>query len=358
MPPPPSLHTRSALAQPAEPTRRTLSSSWMRSVSDGLRDANLDVTSLFAEVGLDYNALTDLDARFDVERVDALWAVAAARSGQPFIALRPRQMDHAASFDILAYAMMSCPNLGESIARMTEYLRIVSDAVELVLSDVAGGMRIEVRPLEPAMAGRDARVDYTIITFLAYCRWVTGRKITPLAVELPYAAPDDTAIHLRAFDCEPRFSAARHALTLRLDDLQLPLPTANSALNRIHDSVVRERLAQLGAATVETRVASSLMKHIARGSVTRQCVAVDLCMSDRTLQRRLVEAGTSFNKELDALRLQLASTHLQGDSVPLSSIPYLLGFQDESSFFRACRRWFAMSPGQFRAASRGEASSR
>jgi AraC-like DNA-binding protein len=323
----------------------------MRGVRDLLHDASLDVPLLFAEVGLDLKSLADLDARFDVERVDALWALAADRSAQPFIALRPRQADDPASFDILAYAMMSCQNLRESIDRMAKFRGIVSDAVELRLSDVAGGMRIEVRPLEPSMAGRNARVDYTIITFLAFCRWVTGRRIVPLAVELPYARPEDRSLHAQAFACEPQFSALQHALTLRAEDLLLPLPTANSALSRMHDGVVRARLDQLGAETVQTRVSASLMKHLARGRVTRLRVAADLCMSDRTLQRRLLEAGTSFNKEVDALRLQLATTYLQSDSVPLSSIPYLLGFQDESSFFRACRRWFQMSPGQYRSAS-------
>jgi AraC-like DNA-binding protein len=332
--------------------RWTLSSAWMRGVRDLLQDASLNVPALFAEVGLDFAALTDLDARFDVERVDALWALAADRSAQPFIALRPRPVDDPASFDILAYAMMSCQNLGESIARMARFRGIVSDAVELGLTDVTGGLRIEVRPLEAAAPGRNARVDYTIITFLAFCRWVTGRKIAPLAVELPYGAPQDRSFHVHAFNCEPQFSAPQHALTLRVADLLCPLPTANSAMSRMHDGVVRARLDQLVAETVQTLVAASLMKHIARGRVTRERVAADLCMSDRTLQRRLIEAGTSFNKEVDALRLQLATTYLQSDSVPLSSIPYLLGFQDESSFFRACRRWFQMSPGQYRAASR------
>jgi AraC-like DNA-binding protein len=334
----------------AKPSQWTISSTWMRGVRDLLQEAQLDVAALFAEVGLDSKALNDLDARFGVERVDALWALAAQQSGQPFIALRPRLADDPASFDVLAYAMMSCQNLRESLVRIAQYRGIVSDAVDLGLSDVVGGLRIEVRPLEPLIPGRNARVDYTIITFLAFCRWVTGRKISPLAVELPYAAPEERSLHGHAFNCEPLFGSAQHALTLRTDDVRSPLPTANGALSRIHDGVVRERLSQLVADTVQTRVTKSLMQHIARGRVTRERVAADLCMSDRTLQRRLVDAGTSFNKEVDTLRLQLASTYLQGDSVPLSSIPYLLGFQDESSFFRACRRWFQVSPGQYRAA--------
>jgi AraC-like DNA-binding protein len=33
----------------------------------------------------------------------------------------------------------------------------------------------------------------------------------------------------------------------------------------------------------------------------------------------------------------------------LAEVAYLLGFADQSAFFRACKRWFDSSPGQYRA---------
>jgi AraC-like DNA-binding protein len=34
----------------------------------------------------------------------------------------------------------------------------------------------------------------------------------------------------------------------------------------------------------------------------------------------------------------------------------MLGFADQSSFFRACKRWFEVSPGQYRSQLRGLAT--
>jgi AraC-like DNA-binding protein len=71
-------------------------------------------------------------------------------------------------------------------------------------------------------------------------------------------------------------------------------------------------------------------------------------MSERTLRRRLVEEATSFLRLLDDTRRELAEQYLGRLDLSLAQAAYLLGFADQSSFFRACRRWFELSPGQYR----------
>ena len=43
-----------------------------------------------------------------------------------------------------------------------------------------------------------------------------------------------------------------------------------------------------------------------------------------------------------------AKLYLELPDVAVSEVAYLLGFADQSSFFRACRRWFDLSPGEYR----------
>lgn len=331
-----------------QPARWTIAAAWMRGVHDLLQEAGLDAQALMRQAQLPCDVLAQADGRFDVERVDALWALAAQHSGQPHIALRRSSVDNPTSFDVLAYAMMSCRDLGEAIVRLVRYRGVVSDAVELRLTDLPYGQRIEVVPMEPAQPGRSQRLDYTIVTFLAFCRWVSCRRLVPLGVELSYPEPDDAALHLAAFGCMPRFDQPQHALLLRWEDLRMTLPTSNEVLSRLHDQVVQTHVKNLYPQRIEGRVATSLLQRIGQGRVSRRDVAADLCMSERTLQRRLLEAGTSFQQEVDTLRCQLAERYLAERQLPISGIPHLLGFAEESTFYRACQRWCGMSPGQWR----------
>jgi AraC-like DNA-binding protein len=78
-------------------------------------------------------------------------------------------------------------------------------------------------------------------------------------------------------------------------------------------------------------------------------VAQALHVSQRTLQRRLQDEGASFQRLLDDSRRELAEQYLAQPNLTLLEVAYLLGFADPSNFFRAFRRWFDLTPGEYRA---------
>ena len=75
-------------------------------------------------------------------------------------------------------------------------------------------------------------------------------------------------------------------------------------------------------------------------------------MSERTLQRRLEEEASSFVRLLNDTRRELAEQYLSRLHLSLAQAAYLLGFSDQSSFFRACKRWFGVPQGSIAAGSR------
>lgn len=64
-----------------------------------------------------------------------------------------------------------------------------------------------------------------------------------------------------------------------------------------------------------------------------------LGLSKRTLQRKLSEENTSFQKQLNNTREILAIHYINNTDMSTNDIAYLLGYSELNSFLRAFRIW-------------------
>ena len=151
-----------------------------------------------------------------------------------------------------------------------------------------------------------------------------------------------------AFRCPVTFDAERNSLKFSRADFDLKLPTFNPQLAELHERYAGEYLRQFDHAQTSYRVREAIIRKLPDGEPRRDDVASELHMSERTLQRRLEEEKPSFVQLLDDTRRELADQYLGRLHLSLAQAAYLLGFSDQSSFFRACKRWFNLSPGQYR----------
>jgi AraC-like DNA-binding protein len=145
-----------------------------------------------------------------------------------------------------------------------------------------------------------------------------------------------------------RFNAPVNALLFAHTDVTLPLPTAHPELAEMHERIASEHLQRLDPAQTCHRVRAVIIRHLPDGEPRRPKIAAILGMSERTLQRRLAAEGISFQRLLDDTRHELAQHYLSQRNLSLADTAYMLGFSDQSSFFRAVRRWFGVSPRHYR----------
>ncbi|WP_168798768.1 AraC family transcriptional regulator [Herbaspirillum sp. ST 5-3] len=329
-------------------TARTISAAWVKGIVEIIQAEHLDARALFVEAGLDIDELKHPDARFAPEKISMLWELASQRSGNPALGLNIPPAATPASFDAVAYVMMSCPNLRAALERLLRYLRIVSDAADITLHDETDGFSINVELYGGGRPVPRQRVEFVLVTILNFCRWLSGRDLRPLAVYFANAEPADLRPYSLAFHCPLRFNAPSHRLLFSFEDVMHPLPTSNPMLAELHDRYAGEHLNRLENDRISFKARELIIRHLPDGDPLRADIAKALHMSERTLQRRLQEEGTSFNQLVDDIRHELARDHLGQHNVTLSQIAYLLGFADQSTFFRACKRWFGMSPGEYR----------
>ena len=182
-------------------TKRTTSAVWVKGIADMLAGEGLDARALLVAAGIDPAALEVPDARLPTEKISHLWELAVERSGNQAIGLAQHNVVRPASFDVVGYTMMSCANLRSAFERLIRYLLILSDAFTMTMDEEEAGYRVTFVLLGGDRPIPRQRIEFILVTLIGFCRWISGRNVNPIAIELPYPAPIDPVPYENAFPC-------------------------------------------------------------------------------------------------------------------------------------------------------------
>ncbi|MDO8286412.1 MAG: AraC family transcriptional regulator [Rhodoferax sp.] len=327
---------------------RSSSSTWVKGVVDMFASQGLDVPRLLQCAGIAPAELERPGARLGADTVTRLWDLAVSWSGNPSLGLDRSLVDRYVNFDVVGHAMLSSPDLHSGLKNLARYLALVSDAATFVLQPDARNHWLVLGHTGNTLRVPRQRQEYGMLALLALCQWLTRRPVPAMAVEFAFPPPVSEQPYRLAFDCPMRFGQPATRLLLSAEDLATPLPSRSPAMLALHERVMDEQLSGLGATSIRHKVRDAVMQRLGQGEPRREDIAAHLALTDRTFQRRLRAENTSYQQLLDDARCELARKYLAQESLPLNTIADLLGFGDPSNVFRACKRWFGVSPGEYR----------
>jgi AraC-like DNA-binding protein len=190
--------------------------------------------------------------------------------------------------------------------------------------------------------------DITLAVLLDMCRMNFGASLRPLRIDLLRAKPSHAEEYPAFYGCPVRFATGRRALVLRRADAERALPSSNRQLALVLDRVIAGELARLDRSDVLACCKATLLEKLPAGELSEDGMANELHMSRRTLQRRLGERDTTYQKLVDDTRHDLALRFLEDPRRSLVDITFELGFSQQSALTRAFRRWTGMSPSEWR----------
>lgn len=144
-------------------------------------------------------------------------------------------------------------------------------------------------------------------------------------------------------------AAPRNVIGFRSADMDVPFVSHNDAMWSYFEPELERRLAELEAdESFAARVRSALVEMLPAGECGADDVARRLGVSRRSLQRKLSNEGTTFQKQLNHTRELLAKHYLGTTAMGTDQIAYLLGYLELNSFLRAFNSWCGMSPSEWR----------
>jgi AraC-like DNA-binding protein len=315
----------------------------LRNVVKVCRARGLDVDALLRPYGLSVRDLDDYDRRIPEQVRARVWLDAQERLADPQFGLHVAERasdDGVGSLDVLDYAIAYSANLGEILAHVCRFHRVLSDAWGIRLVSDGALTRVH-RTVGMPPPENESMFAFIVLRARALC----DQGFAPHEVRFAHAAPADVSEYGVVFRCPVFFGRATPELILRTADLALPVASSNPGLENVLVRYMTELLAKLppGDTYVE-RVRGTVAGLLRHGPPNLKATARAMRASPRTVQRRLEEHGTGHSEVVDALRRQMADDLLERRRMSITEVAFVLGFSDVSSFRRAYKRWTGVAP--------------
>jgi AraC-like DNA-binding protein len=311
-----------------------------------LKKQNVAVAPLLRRAGLSERDFGGPQQRISAASQGKFLEYAAEATDDSAFGLHLAEEANPREAGLLFYVTSAANNLGEALAFFARYSRIANEAVRIKPAHGPEGIVAEISFIGLPRHTAKQVTEFGVAVTIKALREIAGRNIRPKHLSFIHTRNSDLPAFEQFFGCPVEFGASGDQVAFSNETLALPLVTEDrhlfETLRPICDEAAKERGTPTGS--LRAAVENEAQKLLPHGKAKRHTVAKSLGHSERTLTRRLVDEGTTYEHVLDELRQSLALQYVKERGVSLSQIAWLLGYEGSSSFNQAFKRWTGRAP--------------
>ncbi len=308
----------------------------------------VDIDPICRSLGINPSVFQDIIGRVSLDRFCRLLEACAQLANDDAFGLKYSAVYPPGSSGPYGYGLMVAPTVRDFLQFQERHMPYVSETSYCDLKEGPDGAVFHWS-YSPVILKRDQFVDMGIALVIAAMGRIAGPKIAMIELGLERPLPRDV-IPFRKFLCSNiHFGEEMNWLKVPRALLDQENPKADVRLFELMDMQCQglhpvygdeHELLQLTREFVTTRLRD---EHVALGDVARY-----FGVSERTLQRRLSEQGTSLNDIKDEVRRELAGKFMTETALSAADVCYRLGYSAPSAFTRSFQRWYGQTPREYR----------
>jgi AraC-like DNA-binding protein len=297
-----------------------------------------DSAQFLKDLGVD--ASSPEDAQVDAALADRVLAELGAARGDPAFGLTLARTAVTYPLGFFDHLVWPGATVRDALERSSRFYALLTSRSTLVLEERDGSATIVQRIATGAPRG-------TVLTEFAFASFVlrARRAAGTLKVRaLRFMHTADLAIYTDLFDAPVTFGEREDALDLDSIELARVLGTADATTARVLEE---QAVRMTKAPSFLDGVRDAIRRGLREPNNDLPALAETLGISERTLQRRLSEHGTSLRDLIDDVRKEEAIRLLRSGA-SAAEIALEIGFARPQAFHKAFVRWTGVTPGAFK----------
>lgn len=297
----------------------------------------------------------------NVDQYLALMSVVESLTCDPYLGLQIGTNMRLQNFDFLGYALANASTLGEGLEQVLAFESLVHNLGTSEVKKESGNIRFiwhsqyQAHPISRHLS------ESVLGGLIHLARQLAGKSIPTLEFTFIHQQYAKTTIKEYQRFCQGQchFNSDQNSILLAEEVLAWPIPQsirqALSSIQPIADNLLdtltplkKKELLQRPTQHFIDQLQQQIHLELMRGTPTLAKIADNLGQTPRTIQRRLTEAGSGFQIELDNIRSQLAEDYLRYSTMSILDISAQLSFKEQSSFNHFFKSRFDVTPLQYR----------
>ncbi|MFT4747891.1 MAG: AraC-like DNA-binding protein, partial [Congregibacter sp.] len=282
-----------------------------------------------------------LAPRISLSSYNALLDYAQHTLNEPLFGFKLGQQIRTADFGVLGYLIESSDNLASAIAALLNYDSLVADIGKAQFEQQHD---IAVIRWIPHASCNSQVILRNMTAWVGVIRQLLNSQLSPSRIYFTQAwSHAETKSLASWFNCPIETNAEYNQIEFPSSYLALPFKTDNTQINSVLKQISEQQLSRFKSQQLLTEKINHLLmakNELDDCNLIRTASALN--MTARTLQRHLRREKTSFAELIENERKRRLQLYIGKYS--LSTIATKLGFNDQSSFNRAFKRWYGYSP--------------
>lgn len=316
-----------------------------RKYMDILEHSNISVTQVLKKAKLPEDIFSHKSSRINTEEYIRFMEAIKEIAQDKELPLKISTVDGLETFSPPVFAAYCSKNGLMCMKRLSDYKKLMGSLV-FTVTENNNSVTLEMTFERKGFEIPEYLVASELVFTLQIIRNATKKHIIPKEIITRYSLETDG--YEEYFGVRPK-TGDKNTMTISIEDALIPFVSWNDSMWDYFKPELKRRLDELNKEdSYSTRVNIALTELLPGGQAGIDEVSKKLGCSKRTLQRKLNEEGTTFQKELNTTREKLAKNYIMNFDMTNEEIAYLVGYYDCSSFMRAFNLWTGTTISQYR----------
>jgi len=319
-----------------------------------LSEAGYAADRLLSGSGVQAEALADPNTRTSIEQLLTVGRNAIRLCHAPGLGLAVGRRMHVTSYGMYGYALLCAGTLRQAFDSALRYHPLATPVMRIQWKEdheratwvLSNHEDMHPPEMTPGLYRFFLEMQFAIHATLI--KDIMGSWCLPAGVSLVGPAPKHAELLSSVLECPVTFESHCNELHYPVSWLdrvpQLANPITAAQISMTCARLLEELKWQSG---ISRRVYHELTRTPGR-LPDIESIAATLCMTSRTLRRKLKAEGASYNNLLAGIRHALAEDYLKTTLLSTDDIAAALGFSDAASFRHAFKKWTGTTPGDYR----------